>query len=138
MTLLRAVGHVLHKVGGASSPEARQVIEAANAALKKARTPIFFDFIEDERNQILKTYQFSVGGNVTIGTPGGHSHLVEPLLYVEKQRPVPTSRFEIRPLLKGAFARRDPLEVLDEAVAFWRAHLDAIDAALNAPGKTAP
>ena len=52
VALLRAVGHVLDKVDGATSPALRTVINQRYAALKASRPDpaIFWHFIEEERN----------------------------------------------------------------------------------------
>ncbi len=58
VSLLRAVGHVLNKVDGASCPEMRAAVDEVWSEWKADKTAnaIFFDFIEDERNSILKEY----------------------------------------------------------------------------------
>ena len=59
VSLLRAVGHVLNKVDGASCPEMRAAVDEVWSEWKADKTAnaIFFDFIEDERNSILKEYR---------------------------------------------------------------------------------
>src|SRR5690242_14088814 len=59
VALIRAVGHVLHKVDG----QCRRFQQTADSAFKswKSDDPaheIFREFIEAERNNILKTYRF--------------------------------------------------------------------------------
>ena len=57
VALLRAVGHVLEKVDGPVGCQARrQAIASGYQALK--RTEIFNDFIESQRNSVLKEYEF--------------------------------------------------------------------------------
>ena len=61
ITLLRAVGHVLAKADSGSS-DAGIAIDKQFAELK-ARKPepvIFWRFIEEERNNVLKVYRFAV------------------------------------------------------------------------------
>jgi hypothetical protein len=71
-TLLRAVGHVLDKVDGpAGNPALRQSIEAHWKALtaSKPEPRIFWEFIETERNGVVK--EFDVKASViTSITPG--------------------------------------------------------------------
>jgi len=57
VALLRAVGHVLDKVDGARSPEAKRAIQAAWKDLSdsKPEPRIFWEFVEAERNNVLKT-----------------------------------------------------------------------------------
>ena len=60
LALLRAVGHVLHKVDGAD-PKVRRQIDIAYRRWKSQRTEnaVFLEFIEQERNNILKEYRFN-------------------------------------------------------------------------------
>src|SRR5262245_54359762 len=59
VALLRAVGHVLEKVDGKSSPGMARAVKAEFARLKRERgeNKIFWDFIERERNNVLKEYR---------------------------------------------------------------------------------
>jgi hypothetical protein len=68
VALLRSVGHVLDKVDGATDPRLRHAIDAAWKELSdsKPEPKIFWEFIEAERNNVLKTYTFSVGVGVTV------------------------------------------------------------------------
>ena len=79
ITLLRIVGHVLDKVDKpAASNEAQQRIDDAWKQLNatKPEPRIFHDFIDGDRNLLLKQYQVRSQVNVTIqlggvGTEGG-------------------------------------------------------------------
>lgn len=109
VALLRSVGHVLDKVDGENSPEARDVVDSAWQELNR-RTPepkIFWDFIEEERNNILKLYAFGPRGNITIH-PGGPT----------------TFEFFMR---SGEFKGKDPLQLCGEAIEFWEEYLADID-----------
>lgn len=59
--LVRAVGHVLHKIDGEGSEEIRLAVKKFWDEWKKGEGEhrIFKDFIEHERNAILKTYEFN-------------------------------------------------------------------------------
>ena len=61
LALVRAVGHVLTKVDGEDA-RYRASIDAAFGGWKANRSKhvIFWEFIEEERNNILKEYQFNV------------------------------------------------------------------------------
>lgn len=62
MSLIRAVGHVLDKVDGAKDPRLRSRVDVAFAAWK-SKDPshaIFRDFIEPERNSVLKEFRSSI------------------------------------------------------------------------------
>src|SRR5918996_909674 len=68
VALLRSVGHVLQKVDVEASPAMAQAVTEAwtrmNASKPEPR--IFWGFIEEERNNILKGYRSSAKQNVTI------------------------------------------------------------------------
>jgi len=146
VSLLRAVGHVLDKVDAETSPLARSVID------KKYREPrpsIFEDFIEDERNNVLKQYRFSVRGDGAIGIPTSNER-VRPavpgmppgaigMMTHQLGTEIRTYRFTIAPFDKGPFAGRDPIDVVREALTFWHEYLDDVDRRIStANGPTAP
>ena len=60
IALLRAIGHVLAKVDAENSVAGSQAIERLWARLRADREgySIFWEFIEKERNNLLKTYSF--------------------------------------------------------------------------------
>lgn len=62
VTLLRVIGHVLAKVDIDISAAHKVTIDAKWAEWKAQRAHhwVFWDFIEDERNNLLKAYQFGV------------------------------------------------------------------------------
>ena len=58
VVLLRAVGHVLYKVDGAANPKVRELSQSMHKSWKTdPEHSIFRDFIEHERNNILKEYE---------------------------------------------------------------------------------
>jgi hypothetical protein len=65
VALLRTIGHVLSKVDAKTSERHRDAINGLWAELKFDRDAnrIFWNFIEKERNSILKTYQFGARPN---------------------------------------------------------------------------
>ena len=109
--LLRAVGHVLDKVDGKASPETRAAIDKAWEAHKPPNPAgaIFWSFIEHERDNILKAYTFGAGVNRTFRPDWG---------------PTTDNAF----MRSGPFARRDPLDLAQLALDYWRTYLDEIDA----------
>ncbi|HEY9209789.1 MAG TPA: hypothetical protein VIO56_00125 [Methylotenera sp.] len=113
--LLRAVGHVLDNVDSQSSPKMKSAIDAAWVELKsqKPNPAIFWQFIDDERNNIVKEYVIGAGHNVTV-FPGAN----QPADY---EYVINTGPF------KGHLQR----DVVKEAIAWWEQHLDAIDSAVN-------
>src|SRR5437764_10343909 len=64
VALLRAVGHVLHKVDGRTSPSMEAAIQTAFHRWKD--DSMFRDFIEHERNNVLKAYKLGAGQSVTV------------------------------------------------------------------------
>jgi hypothetical protein len=129
IALLRAVGHVLHKVDGEGSPELGAAVKKHFDDLK-ARKPeprIFWGFIEKERNDVMKLYQFSVRGNQTIGVqPGTIGTITSPFGTTY----APESRFDVWPLIAGSFAGEQPFDVVQQAIDFWREGLDKIERAV--------
>lgn len=129
VALIRAVGHVLDKVDG-EDPFIKQAARAAFRQWKSAdpQHEIFREFIERERNNLLKEYRSDV------------HPLQEVALAVEfAARPVeggPPVRFahigEIgeniyRPLLDGPWEGNDARDVLSEAITWWDHQLTAIE-----------
>jgi len=129
VALVRAVGHVLNKVDG-QDPIIR---ETANRRYKfwNGTSPahrIFREFIERERNNLLKEYQINVHPFDEI------SVLVQAVL-----RPVaggdPVTTAEVlnlednvyRPLINGPWEGEDARDVLAEATKWWERQLDLID-----------
>ena len=62
VVMLRTVGHVLAKVDSRKSNVHERVIQGCWTQWKahKAENWVFWDFIENERNNILKAYEFGV------------------------------------------------------------------------------
>jgi hypothetical protein len=125
VALLRAVGHVLAKVDGTHSPEAGQVVaDAWNALTKSKPEPrILWQFIEEERNNVLKTYEFGPAMNITIRPGTAHLNLATGDTYSSPSEPTTFDAF----MRSGAFEGQDPLTLCRDAIEFWRAHLDKID-----------
>lgn len=129
VALIRAVGHVLDKVDG-ENPFIRQ---AAGAAFKQWKGPdpkheIFREFIERERNNLLKEYRSDVHPLPEIGLA------VE--ITAQSVGGGPPMRFahvgEIgeniyRPLLDGPWEGDDARDVLSEAIAWWDSELKTIE-----------
>lgn len=109
LTLLRSVGHVLDKVDGTRTPGLRKAIDDKWNAIKSTKPDplIYWEFIEKERNQILKTSKSSGGQGVTvvIGGPVTHHYTIN----------------------SGPFKGREQRDVLKESIKFWVAYLDEVD-----------
>jgi hypothetical protein len=116
VALLRVVGHVLNNVDAEVSREATEAIRSAWMRLHDSKPEpwIFWSFIEDERNNVLKLYQLAPRKNITlrpgaVGQPSG-----------------PTTHELF--FTGGSYRGRPPLDVCRDAIAFWRAYVDEIDA----------
>ena len=124
LVLLRAVGHVLHKVDGETSHEYRAAIDAWWKTLQSAKqeTPIFWSFIEAERNSILKEYR-STGVQVVRTTVRFH--------LASGQRDDPPTTY-VASIEGGPYDGRSQGEVVLEAITWWREQLRSIDQAAQA------
>lgn len=108
LALLRTVGHVLAKVDAKTSPNHASAISALwkNLQADRRAAAIFWDFIERERNNLLKTYSF--GARLAWGE--------DQYAYVEFEDGL------------------DAFELFREAVYWWRHHLMALERELAALG----
>ena len=119
VSLARAVGHVLQKVDAQRSQHLSSAVTTAYAGWKRApaRNEIFWSFIEDERNSLLKQYEigyFPGPVDVTL-EPGSDVVRLGDQLFC--------------PMEDGPYAGEDCRDVLGEATIWWREQLDAIDLA---------
>ena len=127
VVLLRAVGHVLDKVDGAADPSVRRYARKLHKSWRTGdANAIFRDFIERERNSILKEYTFDVTeGPVPIvaylqnhdGFDTIRQFLIEENVY--------------RPMDEGAYFGEDGRTLVDEAIEWWTRQLDEIDGLLS-------
>ena len=130
IVLLRTVGHVLAKVDGAGDLEVRKAALTAFRRWTSAAPEhgVFRDFIEDERNLILKEYEHRISSGpvrliaVLPGTavedPASATFLADENLF--------------RPMLSGPYEGEDGRDVLDEAIAWWKRELDLIETTAHA------
>jgi hypothetical protein len=125
VVLLRAVGHVLDKVDADRSPAYRAAISAWWVGIKgtKPKPEIFWGFIEDERNTILKEYRTSAGQGATVQLGGIEFSLGT--YEVRADQPGPTIHHYT--VDSGPFAGREQRDLLSEAIAWWERELDGID-----------
>jgi hypothetical protein len=125
VVLLRAIGHVLNKVDREVNPEGRIVIDNAWEELRgsKPEPKIFWKFIEDERNNILKAYNFGPRTNITV-RPG--TILVNQVTRKISSLPSSPTTFE-HIMSSGAFKGKDSLQLCSEAITFWEEYLSCID-----------
>jgi hypothetical protein len=128
IALIRAVGHVLHKVDG-SDKVVRDIANEFFARWKSAEGhDIFRDFVEHERNNLLKEYRSDVHPlesvpvaiQATLVPLQGGSHVTAPFILGLDEN-------LFRPMLDGPWEGVDCREVYEDAIAWWKSELDKID-----------
>jgi hypothetical protein len=127
---LRAVGHVLHKVDASSTPKLREANQRAYEHLRRTHPEpaIYWGFIEEERNVVLKEYAFRVGMRAT-GTAVSSMWAREPATGTSVEATVgPYGGAQLNFFATGPFAGRSQSHVAAEAVEWWQQYLDSIDA----------
>lgn len=124
LALLRAVGHVLKKVDGADALIGSVVDERfMNWKTEREANAIFWDFIDDERNSILKEYRFGV------------SLADEIPMLVERFKLEGGTEGEVfqlgknlyRPILNGHGEGEDARDMYQEALDWWDRELTIIE-----------
>ena len=125
LVLLRAVGHVLDKVDGARSPALRREIAAWWKQVNddKAVHPLFWEFIERERNSFIKQYETAARQIVAIRVGAVNYDAKTDLQWSDPPNP---SRF-LQQMASGHFKGRDQREVAGEAIRWWEQQLATID-----------
>jgi hypothetical protein len=125
VVLLRVVGHVLDKVDSMRSAAHKRAIADGWTSLQRSKPEpaIFWGFIDEERNSILKEYRLSAGQGVTV-RPGGVSVNLRTGEQHASEGLPPIYHYVIN---DGQFKGRDQRDVLREAIEWWRSYLDAID-----------
>jgi hypothetical protein len=121
VALARAVGHVLDKVDANQDERLAEIIRSRYTAWKQNRPTnrIFWDFIEDERNRVLKEYSVGfLSGPIKIVAAGDSFELNENLF---------------NPLGDGAFAGEDCRDVLGLAIEWWEQQLAEIERRYSSP-----
>jgi len=105
LTLLRATGHVLAKVDSTHSAKHSATIRSIWREWQDDRHAnwIFWDFIENERNNVVKEFEFGFQ--------------IEP--YAEPEE------YEVEPLVY------EKMELFREAVYWWRAQLRNLEVRLH-------
>lgn len=116
LSLLRAVGHVLKKIESKTDDNHKKIIEQTYFEWKKRRqeNQIFWEFIEKERNNILKEYEIGVfQGQIFLTTETNNlAHDLDDQLYC--------------PITYGAFEGQDCRDVIRDAILWWEKQLTII------------
>ena len=114
--LCRAVGHVLHKVDGKRNRKLGSTVADAYRSWQadRSRHAVFWEFIENERNQVLKQYELGfLPGTVAVAVDGEVFQLGDTLF---------------SPMSAGPYAWEDCRDVLAEAVEWWQVQLNQVEA----------
>src|SRR3972149_30427 len=108
VALLRCVGHVLHKVDAEQTSDLKKAIAAEWDTLSKSKPEprIFWEFIEEERNNILKAYEFGARMNTKVRPGAAHLSLYGG----SSQSPSDPTTYDSF-IRSGTFAGRDALEI---------------------------
>jgi len=134
MALLRTVGHVLRNVDGADA-RVRRAVDAAWGRWKDDRSSnaIFWQFIEEERNNILKEYRFSVldSAEVGLGVVVARGDRYSGYLASRETPVLALGENLFRPLVNGFGMGEDARDIYGEALQWWDAELSHIEAALG-------
>lgn len=129
VALIRAVGHVLDKVDGRDM----HIKGAASAAFSRWKSAdpkhhIFREFIERERNNLLKEYHSDVHPLAEVGLvlelasqPAGDGEVEKSCQIAE----IGENLF--KPFLDGPWEGEDARDVLAEAIAWWDSELLVIE-----------
>lgn len=128
VALLRAVGHVLKNVDGASSPTLGKTIKAEWDAVNKTKPEphILWGFIENERNTVIKEYRFRSHRSATgVAVTSISATTASGVATITANR---YGEAELRLLTDGPFAGRNDIEVVTEAIQWWKVYLDKIEA----------
>jgi hypothetical protein len=128
MALIRAVGHVLHKVDG----DHRVIRQVLNEFYEHWKTyeehEIFREFVEYERNNLLKEYrsdihpldEIPVAVQVSLAPLAGGDPVAAAFVFNLDEN-------IFRPMLEGRWEGIDCREVYSDAIAWWTSQLDGID-----------
>lgn len=116
-SLLRAVGHALHKVDGKRDEATAKAVDEWWAYLKANRDEhkIFFEFIERERNNVLKEYEmgfFSGEIDVLVKATGEVYRLAETAFC---------------PMSSGTYEGEDCRDTANIAIEWWEEQLSEIE-----------
>jgi hypothetical protein len=125
LALVRAVGHVLGNVDG-RIPEARDAIKAAYGSWKSKQRPehlVFREFIDRERNNILKEYRMNVLDSSEVAVVAGDSEAGYTTDTLDENL--------YRPTEEGFGVGEDARDVYREAIGWWDEQLARLEAVVK-------
>ena len=130
VALIRAIGHVLLNVDQPSDPRVAKAGDAAHRHWKSGdpKHAIYRDFIQEERNNILKEYRSKVhpleNVDVVVRLTLQNPKTGE-IEYVEDIQSLDENLF--RPLVEGYGEGEDARDIYQEALDWWDQELTRID-----------
>lgn len=132
VALTRSVGYVLHKVDG-RDPRIKHLANEAYSIWNSdaPEHEIFREFIDKERNNILKQYEFNIHPLEKVDV--AIRSQLQPLKGgppIESYGVFPISENIYRPVLNGYREGDDARDVLSDALTWWNNQLAAIEAAV--------
>ena len=120
VSLARTVGHVLDKVDKNESPKLSSAISSTYQSWKQnpKKNEIFFQFIENERNSILKEYEFGFlsGPTDVAALPTGEIFKLDDNLFC--------------PMSSGKYEGEDCRDILKSSITWWKQQLNAIESSV--------
>ena len=125
IALLRCVGHVLKNIDRNQSAEWKEAVDEAWKRCNdtKPDPKILWEFIEAERNNVLKAYD--VGAELDIRRSGAIMGFTPSIAAHQKNYDLTIESF----MRSGPFSGDDAIEVCRQAIAFWEQYLDEVEAA---------
>lgn len=126
LTLLRAVGHALANADGITDAVLADIIDRHWRRINDSRPEpeIFWMFIDEERNNILKEYKVNAGINVTV-RPGTKSYNLKTGEAKEIAPSQPTLHDYV--INSGPFKGQDQRDVVAYAIDWWDSYLTEIE-----------
>lgn len=115
IALARTVGHVLKKIDSVNDPEVNKAVAQVYDSWKKDRSGniIFWEFIEQERNRVLKQYEMNfIEGAVDI-VANDKVYTLDECLYC--------------PIADGVFGGEDCRDMIEESIKWWDRQLNHIE-----------
>jgi hypothetical protein len=127
VALVRAVGHVLKTIDAAQSPELRMAVADAWARLNQTKPEprIFWEFIEAERNNVLKAYEVGAQLNAIVRPGPAILSFSDSIAPYQKSNATSYESF----MRSGFYGGRDALALCREAIAFAEKFLVDVEAA---------
>jgi len=117
LTLCRAVGHVLDKVDTKEDPRLKESVQRWWSELNsdKTKNAIFHNFIDQQRNSILKEYHFT------------HDDHAQAIIVLPSMESFSLGELLFCPIIDGKYAGEDCRDILYEAIQWWAEQLDRLE-----------